>query len=211
MLHGGGGHKEEWAAYGLIRAVDEMIVAQVIQPVIVVLPQGDTSFWMNHAYGGPLWGDYVAWDLVRHVDATYRTLPDPEHRAVGGLSMGGHGALYLAFTYPDVFLVVGAHSPSLRLEGEYPDILGVGEEFARRDPVQLVEAVDGLEKLRIWIDIGEEDPWRERVERLHRALLQRGIDHIWRVLPGTHNGDYWIGNIPTYLSFYDSALGVARE
>lgn len=74
LLHGGGGDKEEWPAYGLVDTLDELIMAGEVRPLILVLPHGDSSYWVNHV-DGPRWGDYVALDLVEHVDATYRTLP----------------------------------------------------------------------------------------------------------------------------------------
>ena len=207
MLHGGGGSKDEWAAYGLVDDVDRSIESKDMKPLIVVMPQGDLSYWVNWVDGGPRWGDYVARDVRRQVDATFRTLPDASHRAIGGLSMGGAGALQLAFTHPDVFHVVGAHSPSLHLDdGTFAGIYGTGEDFAQREPIDLAATAPGIESLKIWIDTGEEDPWLERARMLHDNLVERGIAHNWSVLPGGHDGDYWTENLPAYLRFYDSVL-----
>ena len=81
--------------------------------MIIVLPQGDKGYWVDNANDGPRWGEYLSHDLVNIIDTSYRTLRTPDSRAIGGLSMGGYGALYQAFTHPDIFGVVGAHSPSL--------------------------------------------------------------------------------------------------
>lgn len=209
MLHGGGGDKDEWPAYGLIDTVDHLIVSKEIRPFLVVLPQGDYGYWVNHINDGPRWADYVAFDLVRHIDSSFRTLPEGERRAVGGLSMGGYGALLISFNQPFIFGAVGAHSPSLRAEHELEEltaVVGTGAEFERRDPVRLAQTARGIERLQIWIDIGEEDPWLLRAEELHLALERRGIEHEWNVLPGDHSGDYWQRNIVTYLRFYDRVL-----
>lgn len=121
--------------------------------------------------------------------------------------MGGAGALQLAFTHPDIFQVVGAHSPSLHLDdGTFSQIYGVGPDFAQREPINLAVDAPNLETLKIWIDSGEDDPWLERDQVLHDNLLERGIAHNWNVLPGGHDGDYWTQNIPAYLRFYDSVL-----
>jgi len=207
MLHGGGASKDEWAAYGLVDDVDQAIESKDIKPLIVVMPQGDLSYWVNWVDGGPRWGDYIARDVRRQIDATFRTLPDASHRAIGGLSMGGAGALQVAFNHPDIFQVVGAHSPSLHLDdGTFAGIYGTGQDFAQREPTDLAATAPGIEGLKIWIDTGEEDPWLERDEMLHAALLERGIAHNWSVLVGGHNGDYWTDNLPAYLRFYDSVL-----
>jgi enterochelin esterase-like enzyme len=207
MLHGAGGSKDEWPAYGLVDDVDRSIVSKDINPMIVVLPQGDQGYWVDWAADGPRWGDYVARDLRHQVDATFRTLPDAAHRAIGGLSMGGAGALQLAFTHPSTFAVVGAHSPSLHVDdGTFSGIYGTGADFSAREPLDLAVSARDIETLTIWIDVGETDPWLERDELLHGALLERGIAHNYSVLPGGHDGDYWTENLPAYLHFYDSVL-----
>ncbi len=210
MLHGNSGHYEEWAAYGLIDRADRMIASREILPLIIVLPQGDFSYWVNLVPDGPSYGDYLWGDLVRHIDATYRVLPDREHRAIGGLSMGGTGALVQAFRNPDVFGVVGAHSPSLPEEGER-DFLGMRGQYARRAPIPLAARAPRIHELKIWIDVGDQDDWIGRVEVLHGTLEQRGIDHQWSVFPGDHDGDYWKRHVADYLRFYGAALSPERR
>lgn len=205
MLHGAAGDKEEWLAIGLIDAADRAIRSEDVEPMVIVLPDGDLSYWANHARGGPRWGDYLADDLVRHIDASYRTLAEPADRAVGGLSMGAWGALHLAFTRPDVFGTLGAHSPSLRT-GDAMAFLGDQEELRRKDPLALAQTADSIEDLQIWIDVGEDDPWLERAELLHNVLEERGIWHTWSVFPGGHDADYWEAHLLDYLRFYGSAL-----
>jgi enterochelin esterase-like enzyme len=205
MLHGIAASYEEWLAYGYVDALDRLITALEVQPMIVVFPQGDYAYWVNHVDDGPRWGDYVAYDLVRHVDSTYRTLTWSERRAVGGVSMGAHGALQLAFNYPWVFGVVGAHSPSLREDdGEIP-FLGTGEEWEARDPLSLAATAPGIEGLKIWIDLGDEDVYYDRVELLKDALEARGLEPEWHVQAGRDHG-WWDYYVEDYIRFYDSAL-----
>jgi enterochelin esterase-like enzyme len=206
LLHGASGDAAEWPVYGFIDILDRSIQANEIEPFIVVLPQGDFGYWVNHAEGGYRWGDYVTHDLVAQVDSTFRTLRRPWRRAIGGLSMGGYGALVQAFRNPEVFGTVGAHSPSLREDNSVVEFLGQGAEFAERDPVSLARTAPNLDQLQIWIDIGEEDPWYPRALLLHSTLLERGIPHEWNVWPGDHDMDYWTAHIPDYLHYYSHAL-----
>jgi S-formylglutathione hydrolase FrmB len=207
MLHGGGGSKDEWPAYGLVNDVDRAVVSKDIRPLIVIMPQGDFGYWVNWVNAGPRWGDYVSRDLRRQIDSTFRTLPDASHRGIGGLSMGGAGALQLAFNHPDIFQVAGSHSASLHLDdGTFSTIYGSGEDFAQREPIDLANSAPGIDSLKIWVDAGEEDPWLERDEMLHENLLQRGVAHNWSILPGGHDGDYWTQNLPAYIRFYDGML-----
>jgi enterochelin esterase-like enzyme len=147
----------------------------------------------------------VARDLVEHVNRTYRVRPEAAHRAIGGLSMGGTGALLQAFARPELFSVVGAHSPSLPEEGARP-FLGTGKAFAQRDAISLASAEVGLGQVAIWIDVGDEDVWLPRAEELHQTLTARRILHEWHIFPGDHWGPYWAEHIPDYLRFYDKSL-----
>jgi enterochelin esterase-like enzyme len=202
MLHGGGGHRDEWLGYGLIDVADAEFRSGRLPPMIIMMPQGDDGFWMNNAGGG----DYTWQDLVRHMDAAYRTLPSPRSRAIGGLSMGGYGALSNSFLHPDVFAVVGAHSTSLRADDGSLPILGTGAYYQQYDPVALASTVPNLDKLTIWIDIGQSDKWLPRNNELHNALAKRGIPHIWQVNPGDHDYTYWMSHTLDYLRFYNGAL-----
>jgi hypothetical protein len=99
MLHGLGGSNTEWRGYNLLGVANNLIEAGEIPPMLIVLPQGDQSYWFDHV-DGRRWGAYAAGDVVDVVDRTWRTLPDRDHRAVGGLSMGAVGALQLGMNYP---------------------------------------------------------------------------------------------------------------
>jgi S-formylglutathione hydrolase len=94
--------------------MDKQIAAHGIEPMIVVAPNGLNkllgSFYTNSLATGD-WEDYVVRDVVAYVDSHYRTLPYSGSRGIGGHSMGGYGALMLAFRHPDVFGYVYAMSP----------------------------------------------------------------------------------------------------
>jgi enterochelin esterase-like enzyme len=210
LLHGIGGDNREWLGYGVDTTAACLLAAERIQPFLIVLPQGDEAYWLNHA-DGPRWGDAIADDLVAHVDATYRTLPDRASRAIGGLSMGGHGALQLAFNHPDVFGVAGAHSPTLRPRAEAPYYFADAATFPTVDPIVLVRRGKELGALRLWIDAGDADPWLPRIELLHAALEQRKVAHTWHVWEGDHESEYWTAHVADYLAFYSDALGGETE
>ena len=102
----GGAH--EWVQIGIHRAADELWARGELEPYIIVLPEGGMlTYWLNHANGGPRYEDYLVQDVVGEIDARYRTLADPEHRAVGGLSMGGDGALRFAVSETATSRLIG--------------------------------------------------------------------------------------------------------
>jgi enterochelin esterase-like enzyme len=202
MLHGAGG-RGEWLGYDLIGKADAGIASGKLPQMLIVLPQGDDGYWVNHQSGGPKWGDYLIQDLVKHIDSTYRTQPDAKHRALGGMSMGGWGALYQGFTHPEEFGVVGAHAAALRQDLPF---LPKGDQFNQFDPVQLAANAPNLTSQRVWIDADEQDPWVKRDADVHNRLDTRHISNEWHTFPGRHGGSYWADHVPDYLNFYGKAL-----
>jgi|GEM_PF-154961 len=210
MLHGGGGVLDEWAALGIFEAADQQIQSGELQPLIIVLPQGDKSYWTNGINNTPRYGDTLAYEVVGHIDAAFGTIRDRSARAINKLSMGAWGALYQAFTHPDIFSVVGAHSPSLYPDHNNLQFLGTDAEFESKDPVALARMMPKLDTLHIWIDVGENDPWLEATTGLHNTLRERGISHEWHLNPGYHESAYWAKYTPAYLQFYGHALVGAK-
>ena len=134
-LHGMWGGERDWTRAGRLGAVMDSLVRRGAAEAIVVMPDGDDGWYTTWNVLAALSGcaervpaaepaerycvpwarydEYVARDLVAWVDSTYRTLPTRAHRGVGGLSMGGYGAVALALAYPDVFRAAASHSGAL--------------------------------------------------------------------------------------------------
>ena len=207
MLHGRGGNYREWADYGLFDTATRLINSGAIRPLIIVLPQGGQNYWVNHADNGPRWGDFVARDLVSEIDSHFRTQPQREKRAVGGVSMGGCGALQLGMNYNDVFAVVGAHSPAFRTRDTAPDYFGDQAWFDAHSPVPLFKAYpERARRLTLKIDMGEQDTWHGPAEAFHRQLADAQIAHVWQSRTGGHSGEYWSRYVEEYLRYYSAAL-----
>lgn len=210
LLHGVAGDSSEWQSIGILEAADRMIQRGEVDPFIIVLPNGGANYWVNH-YSGARWADYVVNDIVSQVDRDYRTLTTPQARAIGGLSMGGEGALRLALTNPDIFGIAAAHSPSLRTDfsqfaPELGPIFGNDAYWRTVTPLWLVVDTDSAYSLTLSIDVGEDDPWRPNVQELSDRMTARGIHHRFEVLPGEHAAEYWIENVDRYVSFYGASF-----
>lgn len=208
MLHGRGGHRDEWLSYDLTTVADREIQDGHISPMIIVLPQGDTWYFANLADDGPRWGEYIDRDLVQEIDTHFRTVRSPAARAIGGLSMGGWAALSHAFQRPDIFGIVGAHSASLRPEDGSLPFLGTGDEWAAKDPLLLAQSLplQRLQSLQIWIDAAQDDPWLVSSTGLHTILADRGVANNFQAFPGMHEWTYWTEHSIDYLHFYSNAF-----
>jgi S-formylglutathione hydrolase FrmB len=157
-LHGAWGSEGDWVRQGRLDRVVDSLVARGMTEMIVVMPDGDDGWYttwnaLNRAsqcradtlraepastycVTWPKYDEYIARDVVAHVDSSYRTLADPAHRGVAGLSMGGYGAITLALRYPDVFQAAASHSGVLS-----PRYAGTA---ARAWPLQYAASVDTL-------------------------------------------------------------------
>ena len=211
LLHGGGGTNTEWADYGALDVADRLMGSGEIPPFIIVLPQGDQEYWVDHITSridnGEKWGTYTAREVVPEIDRRYRTMGRQDERAIGGLSMGAHAAIQLPMNFPGIWSVIGSHSPSIRPEGDAPSYLGRGAEYAARDPLSLIRAKPELARTYTWwIDSGEVDPWVVQATAIHTELERQGIAHEWHPFPGDHALDYWSAHMVEYLRYYAGAL-----
>jgi len=110
---------------GFASMIDDLIAAGKIQPIIIVMPNLDAKYGGSWGANSALNGnheDYVIKDIVPYIDATYRTLPSSDSRAIDGLCMGGYVAMYFAMRHPDVFGAVASLNGALRIM----DILAPG-------------------------------------------------------------------------------------
>jgi enterochelin esterase-like enzyme len=206
MLHGLGGNHFQWQRDGLFGTATLMIQRGDIPPMIIVTPEGEAGYWIDNA-GGPYYGSYLALDLVPTIDREYRTNANRAFRAIGGMSMGAHGALQLALNNPDEFGIVGAHSLVLRNKDQAFAFFGDASYFAAVDPVTIVRRnPDAARRLRLWIDIGSSDGWESPALAFNRELDQQGVPHIWHLYAGGHTDEYWSYHLPDYLRFYGDAF-----
>ena len=212
LLGGFAGDYREWSYWGICPALEALTRSGKIQPMIVVMPEGDYSYWFNHAQvpnsDGLPWGDYIWKDVVGFADTHFRTLPQRASRAIGGLSAGGQGALMLGLTHPEIFSIVGAHSPSLRGADGSLAFFGTPDYFKQYDPQWLIQTRDTWRQLTIWIDVGHEDTqWGGVIVPFHEWLDKLGVKHDfvdgWR---GVHDDSYWSAHLNDYLEWYSSKL-----
>lgn len=174
---------------------------------ILAFPDGsDHSYW--HDRRGGAWGRYVVMTEVIPQVAR-RTGADLRRVALGGISMGGFGALDLARLHPHRFCAIGAHSPALwRTAGETaPGAFDDAADFARHDVVAVARrSPQRYAGTPIWIDAGRGDPFRRGDHAFSAALRAAGVklsEHVW---PGGHGNAYWNRHWTSYLRFYADAL-----
>ena len=206
LLHGHGGSYNNWVKN--VKYVQE--AADKLQ-MMIVCPDGGVSSWYWDSPADPEWKyeTYVAGELVKWVDANYKTRKDAKGRGITGLSMGGHGALYLAFRHQDIFGTAGSMSGGVDIR-PYPNNwnmakrLGtLAEQPERWEKYTVINMLHLLtpNSLALIIDCGTEDFFYKVNEDLHKELLYRGIPHDYQTRPGGHNWDYWNNAVQYQLLF----------
>ncbi|WP_285058510.1 alpha/beta hydrolase [Pedobacter ginsengisoli] len=182
--------------------------------MIIVCPDGNVTSWYFDSPEDPAWKyeTYVSKELVGWIDQKYKTINDRKGRAITGLSMGGHGALYLAFKHQDVFGAAGSMSGGVDIrpfplnwdiakrlgpEEKYP------ERWAQNSVVNLVHLLVP-NRLAINIDCGRDDFFYEVNLNLHQQLLYNNIPHDFTIRPGAHNWEYWTNSVGFQLMYFNN-------
>lgn len=199
MFHGLGQSDNFWVIADMDKRADELIMAQEIPPLIIMMPNGNPL--ANITSGG----DYsfeavVVDDLIPYTEETYCAWPAPAGRAIGGLSRGGYWSLEIAFRNPHLFASVGGHSAALMDIAAPPDI----------NP-QYTGLNNALGNLRIYLDIGEEDAGLPEIQQLHEGMTKMSRTHTWVLNEGGHTVEYWSEHASDYLTWYSTPWSNQRR
>jgi S-formylglutathione hydrolase FrmB len=207
LLHGYSGNAKSW-----IELKPELPAIADEQGIIFVCPDGKNSwYWDSPKNPAYRYETFVASELVNYIDAHYPTQAHRNARAITGLSMGGHGALWLAIRHKDTFGACGSTSGGVDIRPfpqnwEMKEQLG---EFAANKQLwnehTVMTQLDRIKngELHIIIDCGEDDFFLEVNKELHQRLLGRNIDHDFITRPGGHTGAYWKNSIDYQLLFFE--------
>ena len=212
LLHGYSGNYSDWITKGSVirNAVDAY-------QLIIVCPDGNNSWYFD----SPLdlkskYETYVSNELVKWIDKNYKTINNSSGRAITGLSMGGHGALYLAFKHQDIFGAAGSMSGGVDIRPfpknwDLPAKLGTYAQFPERwEQNTIINMLYLLTpgSLKLIIDCGTEDFFFRVNQNLHEKLIERNIPHDYITRPGGHSWQYWNNSINYQLLFMSQFFGL---
>jgi putative tributyrin esterase len=228
LLHGLGDDSTIW----LRRTRIEVHVRDL--PLLVVMPDGYRGFYTNNEQG-PAYARHFAEELPAFVERNFPARAARSARAVGGLSMGGYGALRLALGYPERYCSAHSHSGALlRLNlnltprqalrdpvfgkrppgflAEMQRIFGRSLIGSEHDLVTLIQRARkrGRTLPRLLLDCGREDSLIEANRTFHQQLIELGVRHSYREFGGDHTWDYWDLHIQEALAFHARNLKLPR-
>ncbi|HEY3396474.1 MAG TPA: alpha/beta hydrolase family protein [Armatimonadota bacterium] len=192
-------------------------------PLVVIMPDCEHSFYCDEVHGKPF-ERYLMEEIRGLVEANFNVRRTGKARCVGGLSMGGGGAMKLGLKYPELFTSVGAHSGGMDFGRYRPDRMGMLAESKRilgstaknnpqrqaNDPFALAEALTPGKHPALYFDCGTEDFLLPGNRDLHAHLEQLGLPHVYQEFPGVHCWQYWDEHIQDSLAFHCRALGIKK-
>jgi S-formylglutathione hydrolase FrmB len=223
LLHGGGGHFRDW----LTSTPDKMLVKNLADQfnLIVVMPEGETFSWYIDS---PLdkssqFETYITKEVIDKIDNTYRTVRSNKGRVITGLSMGGHGALYLSAKHPDLFCAAGSMSGAVdmnpinwripagfatQVKQGFQKLVGDTTNAELYASYSVLNMADQLKKsnLKLIIDCGVDDFLIEANRELHRRLVYNHTPHDYTERPGAHTWPYWQNSLPYHVLFFYQVL-----
>jgi putative tributyrin esterase len=188
-------------------------------PLVVVFPDGGYGRYTDWCEFGPAYERYIIEDVVNTVERYFPVSTKGEGRAIGGVSMGGYGAMKLALKYPQMFCSVATHSGSYLTAHEYMEymeeeriqywihhIYGPDSRGGKDDIFALAEQVDHDCLPRIRFDCGVEDVLLPASRKLHAHFGALEIMHSYFEYPGGHEWGYWAAHIHEAIEFHAANL-----
>ena len=206
LLHGHGGDEYNW-----IHVKPELPQMADRDGIIVVCPDGENSwYWDSPINPAMRYETFVSQELPDYVDQHYPTIADRTGRTITGLSMGGHGAMWISIRHSDRFGASGATSGGVDIR-PFPENWNMADALGKLEDNRevwenhtVINLVDQLEngELAIIFDCGYDDFFFEVNKNFHEKLRERGIDHDYIVRPGAHNAAYWNNAIDYQWIFF---------
>ena len=224
LLHGFGGDYTDWVDNGNVKATTDKAISDSILPnMIIVMPDGEGTYYMNNINKGYEYEDFFFNELIPYINTHYNTLTDKTHTGIAGLSMGGFGSLLYAFHHTNTFVAAAALSPAVRTDDE---IIALSKKSfyhkygtAFGDPINANDRINSFYNgnsilylaahnnsgknfpVKLYIDIGDDDYLAKGSAMLHITLKDQKIPHEYRVRDGGHTWEYWRTGLLNALTF----------
>ena len=222
FLHGLGENEQVLAQAGGMDLIEDLWQQKKLGEFLIVTPAAGRSFYVNSLDGRVRYQDFFIREFMPFIEKHYRARGGRESRGIGGVSMGGYGALRFAFLDPQLFGSVSAHSAALVGEQrtanmqpaaamELSQLLGpaFGTPFNasfwnRNSPFTIVRDRPRPAGLKIYFDCGSEDDYgfNRGAEAFDKLLTRRAIPHEFHLYPGGHDWAYVAQHFAASLEFH---------
>jgi len=224
LLHGYTDDNTGWLQFGEVnRYTDKAIADGTIPPMIIVMPDADSSWYINSYDGKEKYEDFFIKEFMPAIEKTYRIKAQKRYRGIAGLSMGGYGTLIYSLKYPELFAAAAPLSaavfddqsietmPDNSWSRTFAQLFGrdlkgkdrLSKSWYDNSILKIVDtkSTDDLKKVRYWIDCGDDDFLSNANCKLHILMTDKKVPHEFRMRDGAHTWDYWRTGITDALQF----------
>ncbi len=230
FLHGLGDNERTLFNSGGWTLLDDLRRQRKMGEFLIVAPEGRRSFYINSADGLVRYNDFFLQEFVPLIEAKYRVKKGRSNRAISGISMGGYGALRLAFAHPEMFSAVSAQSAALITDSPQEldtaarsgaplgrvlaEVFGSPIEvrhWRENNPFILAQKnVAGLRSLAIYFNCGQDDNYgfEKGAAALDEQLKKENVKHEYRAYPGDHSLQYFLAHFAEVMEFHSRAFGL---
>jgi S-formylglutathione hydrolase FrmB len=230
-LHGLGDNEQSLLNFGGWDIVSELRSKGKVGDFVIFAPAGGYTFYINSENGKVRYEDFFMKEFMPEMEKKYRGEGTRAARGITGVSMGGYGALRLAFKYPGEFAAVSAQMPALITDlprdiaasapGSPGALLGdvFGAPFNRsyfdRNNVSYFARTDNaasLKRMKIYFDVGNNDDYgfEQGAQALDKLLKSRGIPHEFHIYPGGHDVQFVVRHFGDVIQFQWNAIGAGK-
>jgi len=231
LLNGFTGNETDWIKSGMVKDItDELIRGNKIEPVVIIMPDGDDRLYMNLDDGSYPYEDMFIKELMPYVENKYNIKSQKNYRALSGLSMGGAGSLRLALKYNNLFGACAAFSAAIVTDNtieyapqrQFDNYFAIASVKARGkkgkerltpnikeyNTFSLLDTIakEKLKSVDIYFDCGDDDFLTIGNSTMHIELTKKGIPHEYRVRDGGHTWNYWVTSLPIGLQFIGNSF-----
>ncbi|MDF9800480.1 S-formylglutathione hydrolase FrmB [Catalinimonas alkaloidigena] len=219
LLHGGTGSYRDWHH----KTPDKKLLHRMADQynIIIVTPDGGAT---SYYFDSPLdqvsqYETFISQEVVEKIDSTYRTVKDRKGRAIAGLSMGGHGAFFIAARHPRLYCAAGSMSGVMNINTatwkvpeefaqlrakNFAKLLGPAEAsdlpYSNYTVVGMIDQMKDND-VKLKFDCGVDDFLIDTNRDLHQKLLTEQVPHEYTERPGSHSWEYWQNALPYHILF----------
>lgn len=188
--------------------------------MIIVCPEGENSWYFDSPVDSSIrFETYISNEVPEYIEAHYPVIKNRNGRAITGLSMGGHGGLFLGFRHADFYGACGSISGGVDLrpfKKNWEMSKRLGDTTDHWDNWNNYSVINIIEKpikepLSVIIDCGTEDFFYTVNHKLHEKMKQLKIPHDYIERPGFHDWNYWSNSIQYQLLFFRKYFNVSNK
>ncbi len=225
FLHGLGGDQSFLVSTGGWGMIEDAWEQKRFGEFVIITPQADTTFYINSRDGRTHYEDFFIREFVPQMEKKFRLLGTRSGRAIGGVSMGGYGALRFAFKYPRMFTSVGALMPALLEQlphgsqnAGFTAFFGIAfgspldEGFWKANTPFVFARTVNLTGVKIYVACGDQDGYGfdAGARELDKLLSVRHVPHVVHIYPGQHDWQFVAQHLMESLEFQAKALGLGK-